>query len=140
VTTVQGAMPTTGRWGWYQDHEGKIYRRTSTLVKEVETDNHHLDKWKQRQVLIGAARRGDLVTAVKALGPPDPMTGWTRDQKKLLDELVDKAGEAAKDTDGAITGTAVHTLTEANRSTPCSPPSCRRPWGRPSGRTPPCAS
>jgi hypothetical protein len=112
VTTVQGAMPTTGRWGWYQDHEGKIYRRTSTLVKEVETDNHHLDKWKQRQVLIGAARRGDLVTAVKALGPPDPMTGWTRDQKKLLDELVDKAGEAAKDTDGAITGTAVHTLTE----------------------------
>lgn len=107
-----GAMPTTGRWGWYQDHDGSIYRRTSTLVKEVETDNHSLDKWKQRQVLIGAARRGDLVTAVKALGAPDPMTGWTRDQKKLLDELVDKAGEAAKDTDGAITGTAVHTLTE----------------------------
>lgn len=105
-------MPTTGRWGWYQDHEGAIYRRTSTLVKEVETDNHNLDKWKQRQVLIGAARRGDLVTAVKALGAPDPMTGWTRDQKKLLDELVDKAGEAAKDTDGAITGTAVHTMTE----------------------------
>lgn len=105
-------MPTTGRWGWYQDHEGKIYRRTSTLVKEVETDNYNLDKWKQRQVLIGAARRGDLVTAVKALGPPDPTTGWTRDQKNLLDELVDKASEAAKDTDGAITGTAVHTLTE----------------------------
>lgn len=107
-----GSMPTTGRWGWYQDHDGKIYRRTSTLVKEVETDTHSLDKWKQRQVLIGAARRGDLVTAVKALGAPDPATGWTRDQKKLLDELVDKAGEAAKDTDGAITGTAVHTLTE----------------------------
>jgi hypothetical protein len=112
ISATAGAMPTTGRWGWYQDHDGAIYRRTSTLVKEVETDNHNLDKWKQRQVLIGAARRGDLVTAVKAMGAPDPMTGWTRDQKKLLDELVDKAGEAAKDTDGAITGTAVHTMTE----------------------------
>lgn len=107
-----GSMPTTGRWGWYQDHDGAIYRRTSTLVKEVETDTHNLEKWKLRQVLIGAARRGDLVTAVKAMGPPDPMTGWTRDQKKLQDGLVEKAAEAAKDTDGAITGTAVHTLTE----------------------------
>jgi hypothetical protein len=105
-------MPTTGRWGWYQDHEGAIYRRTSTLVKEVETDNHNLDKWKQRQVLIGAARRGDLVTAVKAMGNPDPLTGWTREQKKLQDELVEKAAEAAKDSDGAITGTAMHTMTE----------------------------
>jgi hypothetical protein len=108
----QGAMPTTGRWGWYRDHEGVDRRRVSTLVKEVETDSHNLDKWKQRQVLIGAARRGDLITAVKAMGAPDPMTGWTREQKKLQDELVDKATEAAKDTDGAITGTAMHTLTE----------------------------
>lgn len=107
-----GAMPTTGRWGWYRDHEGVDRRRTSTLVKEVETDNHHLDLWKQRQVLLGAARRNDLVTAVKAIGDPDPVKGWTREQKKLLDELVEKASEAAKDTDGAITGTAMHTLTE----------------------------
>lgn len=110
--TAAGSMPTTGRWGWYQDHDGAIYRRTSTLVKEVETDNHNLEKWKLRQILIGAARRGDLVTAVKAMGNPDPLSGWTREQKKLLDELADKATEAAKDTDGAITGTAVHTLTE----------------------------
>lgn len=107
-----GAMPTTGRWGWYQDHEGAIFRRTSTLVKEVETDNHYLDKWKLRQVLVGAARRNDLVTAVKAMGDPDPVKGWSREQKKLLDELTEKAGEAAKDTDGAITGTAMHTMTE----------------------------
>lgn len=109
---ADGAMPTSGRWGWYRDHEGVDRRRTSTLVKEVETDNHHLDLYKQRQVLIGAARRNDLVTAVKAIGDPDPKHGWTREQKKLLDELTEKAAEAAKDTDGAITGTAMHTLTE----------------------------
>lgn len=107
-----GAMPTTGRWGWYRDHEGVDRRRVSTLIKEVETDVHNLELWKLRQVLIGAARRGDLITAVKAMGDPDPVKGWTREQKKLLDELADKASEAAKDTDGAITGTAVHTLTE----------------------------
>jgi hypothetical protein len=107
-----GAMPTTGRWGWYQDHEGAIYRRVSTLVKEVETDNYNLDNWKLRQVLIGAARRDDLIVAVKSMGAPDPATGWTREQKKLQDELAEKAMEAAKDSDGAITGTAVHTLTE----------------------------
>lgn len=107
-----GAMPTTGRWGWYQDHEGAIYRRTSTLVKEVETDTRYLELWKLRQVLIGAARRDDLITAIKAMGPPDPATGWTREQKKLQDELAEKAMEAAKDSDGAITGTAMHTLTE----------------------------
>jgi hypothetical protein len=46
------------------------------------------------------------------MGAPDPATGWTREQKKLQDELAEKAMEAAKDSDGAITGTAVHTLTE----------------------------
>jgi hypothetical protein len=112
VEAAGGSMPTTGRWGWYQDHDGATYRRTSTLVKEVETDTYNLDLWKLRQVLVGAARRGDLITAVKAMGDPDPKTGWTRAQKKLIDELVEKASEAAKVTDGAITGTAVHTLTE----------------------------
>jgi hypothetical protein len=112
AAAAAGAMPTTGRWGWYRDHEGVDRRRASTLVKEVETDNHNLDLWKLRQVLIGAARRSDLITAVKAMGDPDPATGWTREQKKLQNELADKAMEAAKDTDGAITGTAMHTLTE----------------------------
>lgn len=105
-------MPTTGRWGWYRDHEGRDWRRVSTLVKKVETDNYSLDLWKQRQVLIGAARRDDLITAVKSMGAPDPMTGWTGEQKALQNELVEKASEAAKDSDGAITGTAAHTLTE----------------------------
>lgn len=107
-----GSMPTEGRWGWYRDHTGAEWRRVSTLVKKVETDTRALDKWKLRQVLVGAARRDDLIVAVKAMGAPDPATGWTKEQKKTQDELAEKAMEAAKSTDGAITGTAVHTMTE----------------------------
>lgn len=109
---ADGSMPTEGRYGWYRDHEGREWRRVSTLVKKVETDTHNLDKWKLRQVLVGAARRDDLIVAVKAMGDPDPLTGWTKEQKKTQNELADKALEAAKSTDGAITGTATHTLTE----------------------------
>jgi hypothetical protein len=107
----EGTMPTTGRWGWYQDHEGNSYRRTSTLVKEVETDREYLDLWKLRQVAEGMSVRDDLVLALKAMGRP-PVTGWTREQKKQIDEIAEKAMQAAKTTDGAITGTAMHTLTE----------------------------
>ena len=106
-----GAMPTTGRWGWYQDHDGNIYRRTSTLVKEVETDNRYLDLWKLRQVAEGMSVRDDLVLALKAMGRP-PAAGWSKEQKKQIDELVETAMQAAKTTDGATTGTAMHTLTE----------------------------
>lgn len=109
---LRGGMPTDGRWGWYRDHEGYEWKRVSTLVKKVETDTYSLEKWKLRQVLIGAARRDDLITGIKAMGKPDPLTGWTDDQKKTQNELAEKAMEAAKDSDGAITGTAVHTLTE----------------------------
>jgi hypothetical protein len=108
---TQGSMPTTGRWGQYQDHEGNTFRRVSTLIKEVETDTRNLDLWKQRQVAEGMAVRDDLVLAVKAMGRP-PATGWTKEQKAELNKIVDTAMEAAKVTDGATTGTAVHTLTE----------------------------
>jgi hypothetical protein len=106
-----GAMPTTGRWGWYQDHDGMSFRRVSTLIKEVETDNHHLEKWKLRQVAEGMSVRDDLVLALKAMGRP-PAEGWTKEQKGDIDKVVETAQQAAKTTDGATTGTAMHTLTE----------------------------
>jgi hypothetical protein len=110
---TQGSMPTTGRWGWYRDHEGNEFRRVSTLVKKVETDTYNLDKWKIRQVAEGLAIRDDLVLAVKAMGRPDLATGgWSRDQKRTLDRIADDATQAAKQRDGAKVGTAVHTLTE----------------------------
>lgn len=108
-----GPMPTSGRWGWYRDHEGNEFRRVSTLVKEVETDNYNLENWKLRQVAEGLAVRDDLVLAIKAMGRPgDPLVGWTQEEKRKLDGLVKDAMQAAKQRDGARAGTAFHDLTE----------------------------
>lgn len=108
---VASAMPTTGRWGWYRDADGVEKQRMSSLLKHVETDTYSLDLWKKRQVLVGAATRDDLVVAAKAIGRPGS-EGFTKEQKGELNKLVRIAEEAAKDTDGGILGTALHTATE----------------------------
>lgn len=105
-------MPTTGRYGWYRDHEGTERRRVSVLIKKVETDTHGLDLWKQRMVAEGLAIRNDLVLSIKAMGRPDPLTGWSPQDKKKIDGLVKEAVAAAKQADGARSGTAMHDLTE----------------------------
>jgi hypothetical protein len=110
-TAGGGAMPTTGRWGWYRDHEGNEFRRVSKLVKKVETDTFNLDQWKKRQVGEGLAIRDDLVLAIKAMGRPGP-GGWSREDKRKIDGIIKDAMEAAKQRDGARVGTAVHDLTE----------------------------
>ena len=74
MASSAGTMPNTGRWGWYKDHEGREWRRVSTLIKKVDTNTGALDEWKKRQVLLGAARRDDIVMGVKALGEA-PATG-----------------------------------------------------------------
>lgn len=107
-----GPMPTAGRWGWYRDHEGNEFRRVSTLVKEVETDTKALDDWKLRQVAEGLAIRDDLVLAIKAMGRPNPVDGWTQEQKKKINDIAKEAMAAAKQRDGARSGTAYHDLTE----------------------------
>ncbi|MET0915757.1 MAG: hypothetical protein ABWY81_06110 [Jiangellaceae bacterium] len=111
MTSAEGSMPTNGRWDRYKDHEGREFTRTSTLIKKVETDDYNLRLWAKRQVLVGASLRDDLIMGAKAM-KPHPVTGWSTAQKKDLNALVAKAEEAAKSTDGAILGTAVHTLTE----------------------------
>lgn len=107
-----GPMPTAGRWGWYRDHEGNEFRRVSTLIKKVETDTRALDLWKQRQVAEGLAIRDDLVLSLKAMGRPDPINGWSAEAKKKINGLIEDAMAAAKQRDGARTGTATHDLTE----------------------------
>jgi hypothetical protein len=107
-----GPMPTAGRYGWYRDHEGNEYRRVSTLIKKVETDNFSLEQWKLRQVAEGLAIRDDLVLAIKAMGRPHPVDGWTQDDKKKINGIASDAMTAAKQADGARRGTAYHDLTE----------------------------
>jgi hypothetical protein len=114
VTNVAagGPMPTGGRWGWYRDHEGNEWRRVSKLIKKVETDNYNLEQWYKRQVGEGLAIRDDLVLAIKAMGRPDPIEGWSSADKKKLDGIMREASDAAKQRNGARTGTAMHDLTE----------------------------
>lgn len=107
-----GPMPTGGRWGWYRDHEGNEYRRVSRLVKYAETDQYNLIEWYKRQVAEGLAIRDDLVLAVKAMGRPNPIEGWSRADKDKLNSIAKDAMNAAKQADGARKGTALHDLTE----------------------------
>jgi hypothetical protein len=112
TVSLAGPMPTGGRWGWYRDHEGNEFRRVSKMIKMVETDTYNLDQWKLRQVAEGLAIRDDLVLAVKAMGRPDPVEGWSKEAKGKLGGIVKDAMTAAKQTDGARKGTAIHDLTE----------------------------
>lgn len=107
-----GPMPTSGRWGWYRDHEGREFRRVSTLVKKVETDNFNLEQWKLRQVAEGLALRDDFVLAIKSMGRPSVDVGWSQADKAKLNGITKSAMEAAKQADGARRGTAYHDLTE----------------------------
>jgi hypothetical protein len=108
------SMPTSGRWGWYRDHDGREYRRVSKLLEYAETKPgmYNLNKWHARQVAEGLALRDDLVLSLKAMGKPDPKTGWSRQDKDKIDGIVSDAQTAAKQRDGARAGTAVHDLTE----------------------------
>lgn len=77
------------------------YTRCTRFVDALD-DKYNLMRWCERQVAIGLSDRSDLRLAVAA----------HRDDKKKLDEITDKAKEAAKATAAATTGTAVHSLTE----------------------------
>lgn len=111
MASSAGTMPNTGRWGWYKDHEGNEFRRVSTLIKKVETDTHALEEWKKRQVLLGAAKRNDILLGVKALGEV-PVLGWSQQQKKQIGAWAEECMTAAGSDTGRISGTAVHDLTE----------------------------
>jgi hypothetical protein len=111
VSATESSMPTDGRWGWYRDHLGEEKQRMSKLLEHCDTDRFYLDRYKTGQIVVGMAARDDLVIAAKALGRPGVL-GYTRTQKDTIYDLAKKASEAAKDMDGAITGSAIHTLTE----------------------------
>ena len=89
------------------------YRRCTTFI-DVLDDRFALERWKQRQVAIGLAARHDLVLkAASAAG-----------DKRILDEVVEAATEAAGASMAATTGSAVHALTEQidRGQTPVIPP------------------
>lgn len=87
------------------------YQRVSTLLKNLDTDTYHLEKWKLRQVARGVALRPDIAAGVAAIGMgPDGKP--SRDDRDTLDALCRQATAAAGSSSGSNMGTAVHSATE----------------------------
>jgi hypothetical protein len=66
-------------------------------------ETYGLQKWMKRQVALGMGQRSDLVLAAAAADPGD---------KNKLDDIAEKALEAAKAGAAADIGTALHGFTE----------------------------
>jgi hypothetical protein len=79
----------------------KPHTRVTNFARKLE-DGYTLTAWKQRNVLLGAAQRPDIIAATLAAG----------EDKRELDRLAEVAMEAAKANVARETGTALHTLTE----------------------------
>jgi hypothetical protein len=77
------------------------YTRCTTFVDCLE-DKFKLQQWQLRQCAIGLADRPDLLLSVSA----------HRHDKKALNQVCDRAMEAAASSAGSTTGTAVHALCE----------------------------
>ena len=82
------------------------YTRCTTFVGVLE-DTYHLSLWSQRMVARGMAIRPDLVLAASALDDPKDQY-----QKRSLNDVAKQAREAAGAGAAAITGTALHTMSE----------------------------
>ena len=82
------------------------YQRVTTFAS-MAADSYNLSLWSQRMVAIGMAKRQDLSALAVSLRDPQGA------DKATLNNLVDQAKEAAGSSQGANTGTALHSLTEA---------------------------
>lgn len=90
------------------------YTRASTMGGYLD-DTSGLDRWKQRGVASGLALREELFLQVVSLGPePDKLQQpnlhkqWKRDMQDVCDRARDAAGASRKST----VGTALHALTD----------------------------
>lgn len=77
------------------------YFRTTTWIDVLE-DRYLLERWQERQVILGLIERTDLMLSAAA----------HRDDRDKLNDIAKEAKEAAKARAAANVGTAVHKLTE----------------------------
>lgn len=80
----------------------RSWTRATTLASTL-ADRYALERWGQRNVVLGIAARPDLYALAASCTPDD---------KDQLGKIVDQAQEAAKARSGANLGTALHRLTE----------------------------
>jgi hypothetical protein len=109
-STVQTELPRD-RWGrpLITPPEGGdpvAYMRCTTFVGCLE-DTYNLQRWGERMTALGMARRRDLTLAASAITDPTD-----RFQKRTLNDIAKQAKDAAGAGAAAITGTALHTMSE----------------------------
>jgi hypothetical protein len=75
----------------------------ATTIAGTLADRYGLEKWAQRNTVLGLGLRQDLYALAASC---------TADDKQQLQKIVDQAQEAAKAQSGANLGTALHRLTE----------------------------
>lgn len=81
----------------------KLWTRVSTIAKVLQ-DSYHLDRWHLRSVAKGMGIRPDLVALAANLD--------VREDRDELQDIADKAHEAAGGNVGANMGTALHAYIE----------------------------
>lgn len=74
-----------------------------TTIANTLADRYALERWAQRNTVLGLGARQDLYALAASC---------TSDDKKQLNRIVTQAQEAAKARSGANLGTALHRLTE----------------------------
>ena len=85
--------------------KGEYYTRTTTFIDALE-DKTNLVRWKQRNVLVGALRRPDILEELGSIEDPQGA------DKGAVDKLVGIAEEAADADLRALKGSAIHLITE----------------------------
>lgn len=108
--------PTFGRWNHYQlppvdtasNSAYAYYPRVTTIGKTLD-DTEFLDKWKTNKLIEGLTAYPEILQLVdrEKLANGDVIT------KNLVENLVERAQQAAGTGDAANFGTAVHAWTEA---------------------------
>lgn len=119
--------PDTGKTtGW---------TRASTVAKTLE-DTYMLEKWAQRQILIGVFRSGSLFPDLDQLLTEHLMDGGdpatlAKDLRNPLNQMADRAQDVAESGRWAEFGTSVHAWTEwvdIGAGTVWDCPEVVRPW------------
>lgn len=88
------------------------WMRTTNFISKI-ADKHAIDEWEKQTIVAGLALREDYY--VEACGVVDfyPDTqDLTKESKQALNEIIERAREAAGGNTGARLGTAVHNFTE----------------------------
>lgn len=97
--------------GRYNDGR-RTWQRTTNLLKNIETDTHALDEWRENTLALGLSRRPDLVLGVTAAAQFDERGKWTQESKNTMRGLRYKALDAGGSGKGSNQGNAIHTATE----------------------------